>query len=92
MKINSLQNLLFSLFGVLALAGGNSLFAQTELSLNPKVIKGKLENGLTYFILPNKKPENKVELRLVVKAGSINEDDDQQGLAHMSEHMAFYGT
>ena len=92
MKINSLQNLLFGLVGVFTLAGSNSLFAQTDLPLNPKVIKGKLENGLTYFILPNKKPENKVELRLVVNAGSINEDDDQQGLAHMSEHMAFNGT
>jgi len=51
-----------------------------------------LANGLTYYILPNKKPEQKVELRLVVNAGAINEDDSQQGLAHMSEHMAFNGT
>ncbi|MES2892780.1 MAG: insulinase family protein [Bacteroidota bacterium] len=60
--------------------------------MNPKVKMGKLENGLTYYILPNKKPENKVELRLAVNVGSINEDDDQQGLAHMVEHMAFNGT
>src|SRR6188768_2192638 len=66
--------------------------AQSALPLNPKVKTGKLENGLTYFILPNKKPENKVELRLALNAGSINEDDDQQGLAHMAEHMAFNGT
>ena len=63
-----------------------------KLPLDPKVKIGKLDNGLTYYIRENKKPEKKVELRLVVNAGSINEDDDQQGLAHMAEHMAFNGT
>jgi len=56
------------------------------------VLKGKLENGLTYYIRSNKKPEKKVELRLIVNVGSIVEDNDQQGLAHMAEHMAFNGT
>lgn len=72
------------------------LSAQVNLSeplpLDPKVKVGKLENGLTYYIRQNKRPEQKVELRLVLNAGSINEDDDQQGLAHMAEHMAFNGT
>jgi Predicted Zn-dependent peptidases len=63
-----------------------------QLPLDPQVKIGKLENGLTYYIRQNKKPEQRVELRLVVNAGSINEDDDQQGLAHMAEHMAFNGT
>jgi zinc protease len=63
-----------------------------KLPVDPKVKIGKLENGLTYYIRQNKKPEQKVELRLVVNAGSILEDDDQQGLAHMAEHMAFNGT
>lgn len=71
---------------------GISMNAQTTLPMNPKVKMGMLDNGLTYYILPNKKPENKVELRLAINAGSINETDDQQGLAHMSEHMAFNGT
>lgn len=70
--------------------------AQTNLKENipvdSKVKIGKLENGLTYYIRENKRPEKKVELRLVVNAGSINEDDDQKGLAHMAEHMAFNGT
>ncbi|MEN9884347.1 MAG: hypothetical protein RLZZ420_1564, partial [Bacteroidota bacterium] len=57
-----------------------------------KLIKGKLDNGLTYYIRENKKPEKKLELRLVVKVGSIMEDDDQLGLAHFAEHMAFNGT
>ncbi|MCU0386884.1 MAG: insulinase family protein [Flavihumibacter sp.] len=59
---------------------------------DPSVKIGKLPNGLTYYIRSNKMPENKVELRLVINAGSINEDDDQLGLAHMAEHMAFNGT
>ncbi|MFS8083669.1 MAG: M16 family metallopeptidase, partial [Ginsengibacter sp.] len=49
-------------------------------------------NGLTYYIRENKKPENKVELRLVVNAGSILEDENQQGIAHLNEHMAFNGS
>lgn len=63
-----------------------------KLPLDPKVKIGKLENGLTYYVRQNKKPEQKVELRLVLNAGAINEDDDQRGLAHMAEHMAFNGT
>jgi zinc protease len=59
---------------------------------DPSVKTGKLENGLTYYIKKNKKPENKVDLRLVVNAGSILENDDQQGLAHFMEHMNFNGT
>ncbi|MEO7801366.1 MAG: pitrilysin family protein, partial [Ginsengibacter sp.] len=64
----------------------------TKIPVDPKVKIGKLDNGLTYYIRQNKKPEQKVELRLVVNAGSTQEDDDQQGLAHLSEHMAFNGT
>ena len=53
---------------------------------------GKLPNGLKFYIRPNGYPENQVYLRLVVKSGSVMEDDDQQGLAHFFEHMAFNGT
>jgi zinc protease len=67
------------------------LIAQ-PIPLNPAVKYGVLENGLTYYIQENKKPEKRAELRLVVNAGSILEDDDQQGLAHFVEHMAFNGT
>jgi zinc protease len=59
---------------------------------DPAVITGTLENGLTYFIHENDEPENRTELRLAVNAGSILEDDDQLGLAHFVEHMAFNGT
>ncbi len=71
----------------------SSIYAQdTKLPVDPKLKVGKLANGLTYYIRQNKKPEQKVELRLVINTGSIMEDDDQQGLAHMTEHMAFNGT
>lgn len=63
-----------------------------KLPVDPKVKVGKLDNGLTYYIRQNGKPENKVELRLVIDAGSILEDDDQRGLAHFTEHMAFNGS
>lgn len=53
---------------------------------------GKLPNGLTYYIRKNAEPANRAELRLVVRAGSVLERDDQQGLAHFMEHMAFNGT
>jgi len=67
---------------------------QTKTEIIPKdpdVLVGKLDNGLTYYIKHNAKPENKVELRLAVNAGSVLEDDDQQGLAHFMEHMNFNG-
>jgi zinc protease len=63
-----------------------------KIPTDPKVKIGKLENGLTYYVQSNPKPENKVELRLAINAGSILEDDDQQGLAHFMEHMNFNGT
>jgi zinc protease len=63
-----------------------------EIPVDPNVKMGKLSNGLTYYIRNNGKPENKVELRLVVNAGSILEDEDQLGLAHFMEHMNFNGT
>lgn len=65
---------------------------ETILPITPDVRIGKLENGLTYYIQNNGKPEDKVELRLAIKAGSILEDDDQVGLAHFMEHMNFNGT
>jgi len=67
------------------------LSAQT-LKPDPSIISGTLNNGLTYTVKSNPKPKNTVEIRLIVKAGSLDEADDQQGLAHFVEHMAFNGT
>ena len=66
--------------------------ADPFLPLDPQVQTGTLKNGLRYFIRHNQKPENRAELRLVVNVGSVLEEDDQQGLAHFAEHMAFNGT
>jgi zinc protease len=66
--------------------------ATDTLPIDPNVIVGKLDNGLTYYIRKNKKPENRVELRLAVNAGSILENPSQLGLAHFTEHMCFNGT
>ena len=59
---------------------------------DPQITTGRFANGLRYYIRTNKKPEKRAELRLVVNAGSILEDQDQRGLAHFVEHMAFNGT
>ena len=66
--------------------------ADTPLTLAPDIVTGQLDNGLTYFIRRNLRPERQVSLRLAVKAGSVDEADDQRGLAHLLEHMAFNGT
>ena len=63
-----------------------------QLPIDPNVSIGTFENGLTYYIRENGDPANRAYLRLVVNAGSILEDDDQLGLAHLVEHMAFNGT
>ena len=62
------------------------------MPVDPDVVVGTLPNGLRYYVRPNGKPARRVELRLVVKAGSVLEDEDQQGLAHFVEHMQFEGT
>jgi zinc protease len=82
---------------ILSLLWVNLVFAQdfnatAPLPFDSNVKTGKLANGLTYYIRKNAKPEKRVELRLVVNAGSILEDNDQLGLAHFTEHMCFNGT
>ncbi len=85
--INLILLLSFLSTGALAQEKGLNELIPTD----PNVRIGVLPNGLKYYIRHNKKPENKVELRLAVNAGSILEDDDQQGLAHFMEHMNFNG-
>src|SRR5919106_130578 len=66
--------------------------ATTTLPLDPAVTTATLPNGLTYYIRKNERPDDRVLLRLAVKAGSIDEEEDQRGLAHFLEHMAFNGS
>lgn len=74
-----------------AMLSVNAQVSTNKIPVSSDVKIGTLPNGLKYYIRHNEKPENKVELRLVVNAGSILEDDDQQGLAHFLEHMCFNG-
>src|SRR6266850_6485407 len=68
-------------------------YALTQrMPVDPDALVGTLPNGLRYYVRANGKPAHRAELRLVVKAGSALEDDDQQGLAHFVEHMEFEGT
>jgi zinc protease len=66
--------------------------ATNEIPRDPNVVYGKLDNGMTYYIRHNETPKNRAELSIVTHAGAINEDEDQRGLAHFVEHMAFNGT
>ncbi len=67
-------------------------FGATDLPPDPAVVFGKLDSGLQYAIMPNRHPPERVSLRLLIRAGSLHEQDDQRGLAHYLEHMAFQGT
>jgi zinc protease len=86
------------LLGVLSFACGVApvALAQPDASapvpLTNEVREGRLPNGLRYYIRTNSRPQGRAELRLVVNAGSILEDDDQLGAAHFIEHMSFNGT
>jgi zinc protease len=66
--------------------------ADRPMTLWPRLKKARLPNGLTYYILQHKKPEKRALLWLAVNAGSVQEDEDQRGVAHFVEHMAFNGT
>ncbi len=90
MKIFKLIFILCFGLSISAIAQEYNLNDQLPVDKNLRI--GKLPNGLTYYIRKNSLPKDRVELRLAVNAGSILEDEDQRGLAHFTEHMAFNGT
>ena len=65
---------------------------EDAIPADPLLSSGRLDNSLDWYVKPNNLPEERAELRLVINAGSILEEDDQRGLAHFLEHMAFNGT
>lgn len=64
----------------------------SDLPSDPNLAQGTLPNGVRYLILPNAEPQDRVSLRLVVAVGSLHENEEERGLAHFVEHMAFRGT
>jgi len=73
-------------------AAGESAQAASDLAADPAVVWGRLDNGLRYAIRPNAEPRERVSLRLLVLAGSLQETEAERGLAHFVEHLAFNGT
>src|SRR5580765_8856996 len=95
MKTRFLRLILASLLAILtsvALVAQAPLNLQDTMPFDAAVKTAKLPNGLTYFIRANNRPAQRVSMRLAVKAGSMMEADDQLGLAHLIEHMAFNGS
>lgn len=90
-----MKNAKFLLLGLISVSFGlqaQEIDLSASIPTDPNVKIGQLKNGLKYYIRKNEKPEDKVDLRLVINAGSILETDQQQGLAHFMEHMCFNGT
>ncbi len=87
-----MKRLTLTLIAMLALSV--TMIAQQAMPVpfDQNVRRGKLENGLTYYIRHNEKPAQRANFYIAQKVGSILEEDDQQGLAHFLEHMAFNGT
>ncbi|NQY53080.1 MAG: insulinase family protein, partial [Campylobacteraceae bacterium] len=77
---------------ILLLSILNFYLQAKNLEKEKTLIEGQLENGFKYTIKKNSKPQNNAEFRLIIKAGSLEEEEDQRGVAHFLEHMAFNGT
>src|SRR4051794_18600565 len=97
-----MKRFLFASLAVLVLSWSSGVAGQAQapaafkltdaVPFDTAIHKGTLPNGLVYYVRKNGHPEKRVAMRLAIKAGSINEADDQQGLAHLIEHMAFNGS
>ena len=85
-----MKKLALTLFAVLAISMMAS--AQMPTPMDPNVRYGKLDNGMTYYIRHNEKPAQRADFYIAQKVGSVLEEEDQRGLAHFLEHMAFNGT
>jgi zinc protease len=87
-----MKKILFLILLYLILISLTAFSQHQPLPVDKDVITGTLDNGVKYYIMKNQKPEKRVELRLYVNAGSVLENEDQRGLAHLVEHIAFNGT
>ena len=91
-KFGRIVSIFLALFVISSCASGIKTSDTTPLELDSSVVTGTLPNGMDFFIKQNSEPKNRIMLRLVVDVGSNMEEDDQQGVAHLLEHMAFNGT
>ena len=91
-----MKRMIFAIVAILTLGLASTAFAQIDpqqpIPADKAIRIGKLENGLTYYIRHNEKPKGMANFYIVHDVGAIQEDDNQQGLAHFLEHMAFNGT
>nr|WP_319399152.1 insulinase family protein [uncultured Carboxylicivirga sp.] len=91
------MNITFRLISLL-LVGHFCIFTKAQVNydrsipMNPKVVKKTLDNGFTCYLQKNSLPENQVQMRMIIKAGSILETEEQRGFAHFLEHMVFNGS
>ena len=83
---------LFTAFAFVCAGVSSAQTVSAPLTLDPAVRYGVLENGLTYYIRKNNYPEKQAEFYIAQKVGSIQEEEEQRGLAHFLEHMCFNGT
>ncbi|CAA6692048.1 MULTISPECIES: pitrilysin family protein [unclassified Lentimonas] len=91
-KFTSLVTLTLLALSTCALNATNWAHLDSDIAVDPAVTFGTLENGMRYAILANAEPPSRVSLRLHVDAGSLNEAEDQRGIAHFLEHMVFNGS
>lgn len=84
-----MKRTLTAIFATLAFCGNA---AAQRINLPPNTVEGFLSNGLHYVILPNSQPRHTLEVRLLMSIGSLQEEDNQKGVAHFLEHMASAGT
>jgi len=100
MKFSNLNNLslvklLFKIIFFVAIifnVNATEIDLTKKLPMDAKITYGKLDNGITYYVKNNQLPKNKAYVELVIKTGSLHENNEQLGLAHLLEHMAFNGS
>lgn len=87
-----MKKLISLLLVLIAVSAVHAQMQMPPVPLDPAVKTGKLDNGLTYYIRHNEWPEKRCDFYIAQRVGSMQEEDDQRGLAHFLEHMCFNGT